>query len=214
MPNKSMEELLPDPQSIADNPQTHKHILSLCDYSGNWPQPYLEAGYNVIQVDLAYGWDVLELAQNTDVLPSIHGVLAAPPCDHFASSGARWWKQKDADGRTEQGLQIVDACLSIIDQVNPVWWALENPIGRLPSLRPNTLGTPGFYFDPCDYGDPYTKRTCLWGSFIAPLPLFTGGDEWVFPADRSKMHRMSSSWKRQRSTTPVGFARAFYRANP
>ena len=191
-------------------------ILSLCDYTGNWPRSYGDAGYDVIQVDLVHGWDVLDLALHTDDLPSIHGVLAAPPCDHFASSGARWWTEKDADGRTEQGLAIVDACLSIIDQVEPVWWALENPIGRLPTLRPDTLGKPGFMFDPCDYGDPYTKRTCLWGSFIAPLPLFIGGDQSVYPHEGSKMWRLppSPTRKQQRSATPMGFARAFYAANP
>lgn len=24
----------------------------------------------------------------------IYGILAAPPCTHFAGSGARWWKDK------------------------------------------------------------------------------------------------------------------------
>lgn len=190
-----------------------KTILSLCDYTGNWPRPYQEAGYPVIQVDLAHGWDVLELARDTSVLPPVHGVLAAPPCDHFTNSGARWWAAKDTDGRTEQGLRILDACLSIIDQAQPVWWALENPVGRLPSLRPG-LGKPGFMFDPCDYGDPYTKRTCLWGSFVAPLPLFIGGDQSVYPSEGSKMWRMWSRQKAERSATPAGFARAFFLANP
>lgn len=27
-------------------------ILSLCDYSGNWSDPYSQAGYEVEQVDL------------------------------------------------------------------------------------------------------------------------------------------------------------------
>jgi len=188
-------------------------ILSLCDYTGNWPRPYQEAGYEVIQVDIKHGWDVCELAKTPGQLPPIHGVLAAPPCDHFTSSGARWWKAKDMDGRTEEGLKIVDACLAIIDHVKPVWWALENPVGRLPSLRPN-LGQPGFMFDPCDYGDPYTKRTCLWGIYVPPLPLFIGGDKSVYLHEGSKMWRMSSSWKAKRSETPMGFAQAFFNANP
>ena len=27
----------------------------------------------------------------------VHGILAAPPCTHFAVSGARWWKRKGPD---------------------------------------------------------------------------------------------------------------------
>ena len=31
-----------------------KNILSLCDYSGVWSQPYVDACYHVVRVDLAY----------------------------------------------------------------------------------------------------------------------------------------------------------------
>lgn len=30
-------------------------VISLCDFTGEWPRPYREAGYNVIQVDLKHG---------------------------------------------------------------------------------------------------------------------------------------------------------------
>lgn len=193
-----------------------KTILSLCDFTGEWPRPYRDAGYEVIQIDLQLGSDVLDLAQHLDELPPIHGVLAAPPCDHFTSSGARWWYEKDTDGRTAQMLAVLDACLDIIDYIRPVWWALENPVGRLPKLRPERLGQFNFAFDPCDYGDPYTKRTCLWGLFVPPLPLFIGGNWSVEPTEGSKMHLLPPSPHRKvlRSTTPSGFARAFFAANP
>ena len=32
-----------------------KTILSLFDYTGNWSEPYRQAGYNVIQQDLKHG---------------------------------------------------------------------------------------------------------------------------------------------------------------
>lgn len=198
-----------------------KTILSLCDFTGNWPRPYREAGYEVLQVDLKLGGDVLELAQHPEQLPPIHGILAAPECTAFTNSGAQYWKAKDADGRTAEGLRLVDACLDIIDYCHPTWWALENPVGRLPSLRPVRLGPPQFYFDPCDYGDPYTKRTCLWGVFVPPLPLFIGGDWSVEPeivcSQGSWLQRLpgqGSRTKELRSTTPEGFARAFFLANP
>jgi hypothetical protein len=37
---------------------SNRFILSLCDYSGRWSQPYRDAGYNVIQIDLKRGNDV------------------------------------------------------------------------------------------------------------------------------------------------------------
>lgn len=175
-------------------------ILSLCDHSGNWCQPYREAGYNVIQVDLDHGQDVrlLELPKE-----KVHGILAAPPCTVFASSGARW-PRSDDDMR--EGLSVVDACLRFVVACKPEWWALENPIGKLVRY----LGKPKMYFDPCDYGDTYTKRTALWGDFNTALPVSP-----VLPVEASKMHRLSPSPERARlrSLTPMGFARAFMEAN-
>ena len=65
------------------------------------------------------------------------------------------------------GLAVVDACLRAVAVYRPTWWALENPIGRLKDY----LGDPAFRFDPCDFGDPWTKRTWLWGHFTPPTPL-------------------------------------------
>jgi hypothetical protein len=92
-----------------------------------------------------------------------------------------------------------------VQVTKPVFWALENPVGRLVHY----LGKPVMYFNPCDYGDPYTKKTCLWGNFNKPAKTL------VKPTEGSKMHRLPPGpdrWKK-RSITPKGFANAFYQAN-
>jgi hypothetical protein len=175
-------------------------ILSLCDYSGVWSAPYERAGYEVIRYDLQLNADV-RLLHAMD--RPIHGILAAPPCTHFASSGARWWSGK-GNAALLEGLSIVDACLRQVAICSPAWWALENPVGRLAFH----LGPPALWFNPCDYGDPWTKKTGLWGKFTAPAR------SPVEPVNGSMMHRMSSAWKNQRSQTPAGFAKAFMEANP
>src|SRR5208282_1856863 len=111
----------------------------------------------------------------------IHGILAAPPCDHFAVSGARWWADKGEDA-VLAGLAIVDACLRAVAIYRPEWWALENPVGRLNRW----LGPPAWSFDPCDFGDPYTKRTNLWGHFTPPTPLFVAACNPVEATEGSK----------------------------
>jgi hypothetical protein len=178
-------------------------ILSLCDRTGEWPRPYREAGYDVISLDLQRGEDV-RLLRITD-LPPVRGILAAPPCTEFASSGARWWASK-GDQALLEGLSVVDACLRVVHVLAPLWWALENPVGRLRDY----IGPPTYAFDPCDYGDPYTKRTQLWGRFNAPRLAP------VEPSQGSKMHLLSPSADRAdlRSVTPPGFARAFFASNP
>jgi hypothetical protein len=177
-------------------------ILSLCDYTGEWSKPYREAGYDVVQVDIKHGQDV----RLFEALPfPVRGVLAAPPCTHFASSGARWWEEK-GEAAIIDGLSVVDACLRIIAVHTPQWWVLENPIGRLNRW----IGQPRMTFDPCEYGDDYTKRTALWGHFKEPLKAK------VAATAGSKMHLLPPSPDRAalRSVTPAGFARAFFEANP
>lgn len=91
-----------------------------------------------------------------------------------------------------------------------MWWALENPVGRLKRLRYKELGEPRLIFDPCDFGDPYTKKTLLWGSFTIPKR------NYVKPLLGSKFHNTPDTKKRAllRSITPKGFAKAFFNANP
>lgn len=141
----------------------------------------------------------------------VHGILAAPPCTCFASSGARW-ERTDTD--MIEALSVVDACIRIAWACQPEWWVLENPIGKLVRY----LGKPRMYFQPCDYGDPYTKKTGLWGNFTPPLPLLVGEARNVEPVEGSKMQLRyggkSIRTKNARSRTPDGFARAFFEVNP
>ena len=174
-------------------------ILDLCGGSGAWSEPYREAGYDVhlitLPVDVRPWWGYRDL--------DIHGILAAPPCTMFANSGARW-ERSEEDMR--DALSIVDACMRIIAVAEPEWWALENPVGKLSRW----LGAPVMYFDPCDHGDPYTKKTALWGRFNPPErnPVATEG--------KNPIHHASPGPERAaiRSVTPPGFARAFFEANP
>lgn len=113
-----------------------------------------------------------------------------------------------------EALAVVDACLRFVVAAqlagSLAWWALENPVGRLRHY----LGPPQFSFQPNEYGDPYTKRTLLWGRFAAPLRTLI--EPPVAATEGSKMWRLPPSPERQalRSVTPAGFAQAFFEANP
>jgi hypothetical protein len=175
-----------------------KTILSLFDYTGQWSKPYKDAGYNVIRQDIKLGQDIFKdtipaaIADSVEGNP-IYGVLAAVPCDDFAGSGARWWKIKETmpaeyegpvqfDNRVEMYVFMVLAVLFIVELLNPFFWSLENPVGRIHKLIPE-LGKPLMYFNPCDFGEPYTKKTALYGKFntnLKPNP--------VFPLYGSMMH--------------------------
>jgi len=192
---------------------TQKTILSLFDESGVWSAPYVLAGYNVIQVDIQNGIDALDLDIEYFAdhgIDDIYGVLAACPCTHFANSGARWFADKDANGITQEGIDLVYRTLQIIDFFQPEFWVIENPIGRIQELC--GLPDPRLIFQPHHFGDPYTKKTQLFGEFNAALPTTN-----VHPRLGSKMHQLwgaNAADKKARSMTPEGFAFAFQRANP
>jgi hypothetical protein len=111
-------------------PVSERLIISLCDFSGVWSKPYRDAGYDVMQVDLKLGKDARLFKK---LNRPVHGILAAPVCTAFAGCGAKHWKAKEAAGNEQllEGLALADACLRIVKVHDPVWWVLENPVGRL-----------------------------------------------------------------------------------
>jgi len=212
----------------------NKIILDLCGGTGAWSKPYKDADYDVRLVTLPE-----QDVRYYKPPPRVYGVLAAPPCTDFAVSGVRWWASKDREKGLLEGLSIVAACLRIINSARPRFWALENPVGRLPRY----IGKYVYTFQPYEYGDPWTKRTCIWGKHNRPIktpvepvgitlksgdtvnfPSWTGSDSGgmrlgivdhpeYLPPDC--VHKLPPSADRAtlRSITPPGFARAFYEAN-
>jgi hypothetical protein len=139
-----------------------KTLLSLFDYSGQWSAPFARNGWNVIQWDIKIDEfmdinGVGSVEEALDLFEDVDGILAAPPCTEFTVSCNQYWDMKDADGRTEAALQLVRQTLKLVDLFTPTdpdyeggfFWALENPVGRLPRLLPE-VGSP-WYWDPCDF---------------------------------------------------------------
>jgi hypothetical protein len=198
----------------------NKVVLSLFDLTGEWSMPWDAAGYQVfrfdIQTDPEYG-DVSKFSGDffNDIFGAfdgqdIYAILAACPCTDFASSGARHFAAKDEDGRTLESVELVRQTLATIEYFKPSVWAIENPVGRIEKLT----GLPPWRssWNPNHFGDPYTKKTLLWGRFNADMPIAP-----VEATEGSKMHRMyggkSKATKNARSVTPEGFAYAFFMAN-
>lgn len=150
--------------------------------------------------------DLLGVLKKNGLTP--FGLFAMPPCTHFAGSGARWWNGK-GDKALLEALSVTDACIRIewvLGRHGLKWAAIENPVGRLSQF----LGEPAMTIQPCDFGDPYTKRTCLWGDFNTDL-----AKKEVEPTEGSRMWNLTPSPDRAklRSKTPEGFAKAFCEAN-
>lgn len=203
-----------------------KIILSLFDYSGNWSRPFREAGFNVIQIDKKLGQDILTWDYKQIPKGEVKAVLAAIPCTDYALSGARYYYEKDKDGRTAHSQLLVAKVKEILDYFKPELYAIENPRSRIHILNP-WMGKPKLRFNPYEFAgyDPeplnsaYQKETWLWGRFhkpaIKPLekPGFLAGvvneGNWMY----ENLGGNSERTKELRSITPLGFAYAFFEAN-
>lgn len=190
-------------------------VLSLCDYTGNMVKPWLANGYECWIVDMQHPAGEHRDPGNANLvrvgadirtwLPPRREYAAAfafPPCTDLAVSGARWFQGKGLL-RLADAIEVFGACVRICEWTGAPWFA-ENPV----SVIASHFRKPDYTFDPCDYGDPYTKKTCLWtgGGFVMPEK------RRVEPTEGSKMHLIPPSPERAnlRSETPMGFAQAVY----
>ena len=206
-----------------------KIILDLCGGTGAWSKKYKKAGYKVIIVTLPF-YDILKTiigeyyilfkGGNKESLMvniyDIYGILAAPVCTMFSFARRNAKIPRDL----KKGMELVIPCLNIIwacrYKKKLAFWCLENPRGYLRQF----LGKPAFTFDPCDFGDPYTKKTDLWGYFNIPKKKPVEPEFVDFESGKrmSKMHYKTSliSGKKRkilRAITPLGFTKAFFEAN-
>lgn len=189
-------------------PVSERIILDLCGGSGSWSRPYAEAGYRVQLVTLP------ELDVRTFVPPpGVWGVLCAPPCTEFTMArNGQHTRQRPRD--FIEGMETVNACLRVVFQARPRWWALENPVGHLSQF----LGVPRDVWEPCDFGDAWTKRTAIWGEYTIPKrgPYVQprGGGPFCKVCDPNGAKTTWCANAAHRAVTPPGFAQAFFEANP
>src|ERR1043165_8515902 len=141
-------------------------VLSLCDRTGVMVHPWLEAGYDCVIGDLGHPRGLARDGRLTTVGVNVSEfqpwwrttaiVFAFPPCTHLAASGARWFEDKGLEA-FDGALGLVIACKRICEQSGAPWM-IENPVGMLSSY----WRKPDYTFQPWEYGDRYTKKTCLW----------------------------------------------------
>ena len=112
--------------------------------------------YSCDIIDCSGGHPEWHLQQ--DVLPLLKEkwdmIIAFPPCTHLCVSGARHFAQKIADGRQQQGIDF----FMLFANANCDKIAIENPIG----IMSNKFRKPNQIIQPWQYGDKFSKSTCLW----------------------------------------------------
>ena len=208
--------------------QPRNIVVSLCDLSGNFTAPWVEAGYEAVLVDPQHGITHVDGAVTkvaatvleaipllADLLPRIAFVAGWPPCTDMAVSGARWFNAKrEADPAFYgKAISVAEQC-RMVGMLSGAPWFVENPVSTLAG----TFGKPDHYFHPWQYTafeaeDSYTKKTCLWtgGGFVMPPAAID--PSMGEPDNRIHMAAPGPERMNFRSATPMGFARAVFAAN-
>ena len=173
-------------------------VLVACEYSGTVRDAFIAAGHEALSCDLLptdipgphYQGDVRDVLNDGWDL-----MIAHPPCTHLAVSGARWFKDKQAE--QAEALDFVRLLLDApIERI-----ALENPV----SVISSRIRKPDQIIQPWQFGHGETKATCLW---LKGLPKLTPTE--IVDGREARVHKLPPSadrWK-IRSTTYPGIAAA------
>jgi hypothetical protein len=184
-------------------------ILVACEESGAVSSRLIASGHNVTSCDLQSSSHPAAAVRSRhiqgDVLPLLAEqwdlVIAFPPCTDLASSGARWFAEKRANGSQRAS---IDFFLNFTALTCP--YAIENPIG----IMSTQYRKPDQIIHPWQFGHGETKATCLWLHGLKPLTptnVVNGRNQriWKLPesANRAKIrsktfdgiaNAMASQW--------------------
>ena len=181
-------------------------VLVACEFSGVVRSTFRAFGHEAWSCDLLPAEDQSPFHIRGDVrghlLPQrLNGgwtwdlMVAHPPCTHLAVSGARWFKDKQA----EQA-EALDFVRLLLDAPIPRI-CLENPI----SIISSRIRKPDQIIQPWQFGHGEVKATCLW---LKNLPPLVPTD--IVAGRVARVHRMPPGpdrWK-ERSRTLEGIALA------
>lgn len=141
--------------------------------------------------------DVMELRlgmfpQEVDIM------WCSPPCTAFsvASIGRHWNKNNDIyipkSDSAREGIKILNKTISLISQVKPKYWFIENPRGMMRKVIDDVFKKHkiGYYkrvtISYCQYGDSRMKPTDIWTNCYKwyPRPMCSNGDSCHVSAPR------------------------------
>ena len=137
-------------------------------------------------------------------------VIAFPPCTDLASSGAAWFAEKRRDGRQQAA---IDFFLLFANTKAPKV-VIENPVG----VMSTQYRKPDQIIQPWQFGDSFSKRTCLWLKGVEPLQptdVVNPGEMITYESGRTMPKWYADAWNlkpeeraKVRSKTFPGIAKA------
>lgn len=139
-------------------------VLIACEFSGIVRDAFIRRGHDAWSCDLLPTEKPGPHIQD-DVLRHLDEgwglMIAHPPCTDLSVSGARWFKQKKADGRQQKAIEFfMTLAAAPVDRI-----AIENPV----CIMATVWRHPDQTIHPGEYGHKESKATCLWLKNLPPL---------------------------------------------
>ena len=152
-------------------------VLLACEESQAVTKEFRDLGHEAYSCDLLptsgknKEWHIQDDVLNVIEREHWDLMIAFPPCTHLAVSGARHFKEKIKDGRQQEAidffLKFVNAPIEFI--------AIENPVGIMSNEK--NYRKPDQIIHPYYFGDPYSKKTCLWLKNLKPLKHYKKNEQ-------------------------------------
>ena len=161
-------------------------VLELFAGSCSFSNVAKQRGHKVFTSDwtefegIDYATDIMQFDINQ--LPFKPDVIwASPPCTTFsiASCGTHWTPDRQPKTKAcEEGIEYVKKTMSLIRELNPKYFMVENPRGilrKLDLIDSNLLNTIWY----CTYGDERAKPTDIWTNLKEwkPRPVCWNGNK-------------------------------------
>lgn len=199
-------------------------VLVACEESQEVCKAFRKRGHEAYSADIQEPsgghpeWHILG-----DVLPLINGdckfttmdgvdheikgewdlLIAHPPCTDLAVSGARWFKEKQADGRQQKSIEF----FMMFANAKCKKIAIENPVCIMSSVwrKPDQI------IQPWQFGHPEQKKTCLWLKGLPKIIETKNVYEYMMTLpqkQRMRIFNLGSKHSKERSKTFFGIADA------
>ena len=170
-------------------------VLIGCEFSGIVREAFRQRGHDAWSCDLLdteipgphYKGDIRNVLSKQWDIAIFH-----PPCTDLAVSGARYFKEKRADGRQQAAIEF----FLLLAQSEIPKTATENPI----SIMSTIYRKPDQIIQPWMFGHGEVKATCLW---LKGLPALTPTN--IVSGREARIHLMPPSadrWKNRSRTFP------------
>lgn len=182
-------------------PEVHMRVLLACEESQAVTKQFRQLGHEAFSCDLlpcSGGHPEWHLQQDVTKLLEQKWdlIIAFPPCTYLTVAGNKYFDitrygQKAVQRHKNRELAIEFFMMFANADCDHI--AIENPVGVI-STR---WRKPDQIIDPCMFGDPYEKKTCLW---LKGLPTLKSTDivqpepRKVFASGRTMPAWYAQSW--------------------